>query len=393
MSGELSQSVRSDEVPIGADAARPSSATGPRGSPGCVLYVDADRFFFSVEAIERPELAGDPRPIVISRDPREAPRAVVTTANDAARALGITSAMSSAVALRRAPNAVFIPPRHEVYSEHSRRLMDLLRTASPLVEPRSIDEAACLWAAHGYDPAAALAVRARVQSELGLSISLGVAANPLVAKMASEAAKGSPSHVRVVRPGEEAAFLAPWPIRALLGVGPKSELRLKELGIETIGALAVRELGELVAELGQAHGRYLHAASRGRDDSRLSDERQAKSISAERTFAQDTADRSLLWQEVRAQADEVARRLRGEDLQGAEVAIKLRYGDWQTLTRQMRLAQPTDRAEAIAAAAAALMRRHWHRDRPLRLLGIRVGLLSPRQALVQARLLPLDGPT
>lgn len=353
----------------------------------CCLYLDADRFFYSVEAIERPELAEEIRPVVISRDPREAPRAVVTTANDAARRLGITSALSSAVALRRAPNAIFLPPRHDVYARYSRRLMELLRTASPLVQQRSVDEAALDWSHQGFEAAAAIALRERIDAEIGLSVSLGVAASPLVGKMASEAAKSEPSHVLVVRPGEEPTFLAPMPVRAMIGIGPKAEARLKALGIERIADLQARELGDLVDQLGSAYGRYLHRACRGEDDSELIEEQEPKSISAERTFSQDTADRRWLWQELQGQAEEVAARLRSDDLVASEVAVKLRYANWDTITRQLRTAQPTDDPGALAAAGAALLRKHWDRTRPLRLLGLRAGKLTARPEAVQTTLL------
>ncbi|HEY3108879.1 MAG TPA: DNA polymerase IV [Chloroflexota bacterium] len=350
------------------------------------LYVDADRFFFSVEALERPGLADDPRPIVISHDPRSAPRAVVTTANDAARQLGIGSAMSSAMALRLAPNALFLPPRHDLYQRYSERLMALLRDSSPLVQQNSIDEAALRWDEHGFEPGPAIALRARVRDQIGISVSLGLAANPLVAKMASERAKGAPERVFVVRPGEEAAFLAPLPVRSLIGVGPKAEARLRGLGIETVGALAARPLAELIGPFGQSYGRYLHRASRGEDDSTLSAERVWKSISAERTFGVDTADRRVLWDELRSQAAEVAGRLQGEELLAGEVAIKLRYASFETLTRQMRLQVPTDAAGDIQLAAAALMRRYWEPGRPIRLIGVRVGRLEPRSDAAQLSL-------
>ncbi|TAK26358.1 MAG: DNA polymerase IV [Chloroflexota bacterium] len=348
---------------------------GTSESPACILYVDADRFFFSVEAIEQPGLADDPRPVIISQDPREAPRAVVTTANDAARRLGINSAMSAAMALRRAPDAVFLPPRHELYVAHSRRLMALLREESPLVQQNSIDEAACDWRHRGFDPTAATALRERVLAELRLSITLGIATSPLVGKIASESAKSDPTHLRVVPPGTEAAFLNPLPIRALVGVGPKSERRLLAAGIDTIGALASRTLVELIASHGQAYGTYLHRASHGEADATLSEERVAKSVSAERTFSEDTADRRRLWREIQEQADEISERLRKENLLAGEVAIKIRYGNWQTLTRQSRLSIPSNAATTVATVAANLMRLHWDRTRPLRLLGVRAGRL------------------
>src|SRR5581483_677901 len=153
-------------------------------------------------------------------DPRTSPRSIVTTANDAARALGIGSGMSAAVAQRLAPNALFVPPRHGLYRAYSDRLMAILRQASPVVQTLSIDEAWLDWSTHGFAVGPAQALRARVLDETGLSISVGVATSKLVAKMATEAAK--PGGVRVVTPGEEATFLAPLPVRALLGVGPRT---------------------------------------------------------------------------------------------------------------------------------------------------------------------------
>lgn len=345
------------------------------GGAPCYLYLDCDRFYFAVEAAEQPGLATDPRPVIIGRDPRQAPRGIVTTANDAARALGIHSGLSAAIALRLAPNALFLPPRHDLYGQYSARVMTVARTASPLVEQRSIDEAACLWP-HGFQPEPALALRTKVLAETGISVSLGVAPSPLVAKMASEAAKQRPDHVHIVRPGHEAEFLDPLPVRALVGVGPKAEVRLTEVGITTIGLLAARSAEELIAMFGRAYGRYLHESSRGLDDTRLEPERAAKSISAEHTFPKDTVDRRELWQQVRAQADEVAARLRAERLVAFEVAIKLRYADWQTLTRQRQLGAPTDEAAVLAAGAAALIQRHWERTRAVRLIGVKAGRLA-----------------
>ena len=351
----------------------------------CILYVDCDRFYFAVEAMERPGLAADPRPVIVGRDPRAFPRGTVSTANDAARARGVQSGMSCMAVLRLAPDALFLPPRHEVYARYSQRVMAVLREASPLVQQSSIDEAACAWPA-GFAPAPALALRARVLSRTGISVSLGLATSRLVAKMASEVAKRRPEHVCVVPPGTEAAFLAPLPVRALIGVGPKAEARLTALGVATIGDLAARPLEALAAGHGRAYGRYLYDACRGVDDSPLRAERVAKSVSAEHTFPSDTADRRALWRQLRAQADEVAGRLRAEGLWAAEVAIKLRYADWQTLTRQMRLAPPVADGATLAAGAAVLMRRHWERQRPLRLIGLRAGHLVPEGAPAQLAL-------
>ena len=364
------------------DAPQPGGREAAGGASRCVLFVDCDRFYFAVEAAERPGLAAEPRPVIIGRDPRVSPRGIVTTANNPARALGIHSGMSAAAALRLAPDVLFLPPRHDLYARYSARVMALLRQESPLVQQNSIDEAACAWP-RGYAREPALALRARVLAETGISISLGLATSPLVAKMASEVAKQRDDHLYVVAPGQEATFLAPLPVRALIGVGPKTEARLQAVPITTVGELAGQPVEALVRLFGRAYGIYLWEASRGIDETPLVAERAAKSISAEHTFPADTADRRVLWRELQAQADEVAGRLRAEGVLAGEVGLKLRYGDWQTLTRQLRLALPTDDPAALAAGAAALMRKHWDVARAVRLIGLRAGQLRSASTVTQ----------
>jgi DNA polymerase-4 len=354
------------------------------------LYCDVDKMYYSVEAIETPALASEQRAVIISGDPREYPRAVVTTANGVARSLGIGSGMSTALAARmardRGVDVLFVPPRHDVYARYSRQLMDLLRTETPLLEQRSIDEAALDWTDRGFDPSPVFRLRQRVLDEIGLSVSLGVASTLLVAKMASEVAKTREDHVSVVPVGEEASFLAPLPVRALVGVGPKAEARLRGFDILTINQLAERPLEWLVDQFGSAYGRYLHRASRGEDESTLVGEHTWKSVSAEHTFARDTADRGEIWRRLQAQAQDVAARLRAEKMVASEVAIKLRYGvSWETVTRQQRLGSPTDVASVLAAGAAALMRKAWT-HRPIRLIGLRAGKLEPSSPAVQLTL-------
>src|SRR5579859_8123110 len=183
--------------------------------------------YYSVEALETPGLADETRAVIISAHPREYPRAVVTTANGVARSIGINSGMGTAMATRMARDrgieVVYVAPRHDVYAAYSRRLMDVLRTETDLLEQRSIDEAALDWRHHGFLIEPVTVLRARILSEVGLSVSFGVADTLLVAKMASEAAKARADHVCVVAPGAAAAFLAPLTVRALVGVGPKTE--------------------------------------------------------------------------------------------------------------------------------------------------------------------------
>jgi DNA polymerase-4 len=360
---------------------------GPQAEIAVYLHCDVDKMYYSVEALETPGLAEDPRAVIISTDPREYPRAVVTTANGVARAIGISSGMSTAIATRLARDngidVVCIAPRHEVYGRYSRRLMDLLKTETPLLEQRSIDEAALDWRHHGFASEPVVGLRQRILKEIGLSVSFGVAPSLLVAKMASEAAKSREDHVSVVPPGAEALFLAPLSVRALVGIGPKSETRLLGFGIATIGQLAERPLDWLVDQFGTSYGRYLFHASRGVDESTLVGEHTSKSISAEHTFARDTDNRVEIWRRLQAQAEEVSERLRAETLLASEVAIKVRYGvTWETITRQQRLGSPTDEASVLAAGAAALMRKAWTR-RPIRLIGLRASRLETRGAAVQ----------
>jgi DNA polymerase-4 len=358
------------------------------------LHCDVDKMYFSVEALETPGLAEDTRVVVVSADPRVYARGVVTTANGVARSIGINSGMSTAIAARIAAehglDIVYLPPRHQLYGEYSRRLMDVLRTATPLLEQRSIDEAALDWNAHGFEREPVLSLRQRVLDEIGLSISFGVAATLLVAKMASEVAKSSDDHVCIVRPEEAAAFLAPLPLRALVGIGPKSEARMRGLGLERIGDLAALPLPDLVEQFGKSYGRYLFQASRGEDDATLVGDHTYKSISSEHTFGQDTTDRAEIWRRLQAQARDVAERLRAEGLVATEVAIKLRYGvTWITITRQQRLGAPTADAAVLAAGAAALMRKAWNR-RPIRLIGLRAGRLEAPPDGVQLALDALE---
>ena len=363
----------------------PRTTDAPDDAPAapvrCIAHCDADRFFFAVEAIERPELAAEPRPVVIGHDPRQAPRAIVTTANDAARALGIASGMSGARALRLAPEALFVPPRHEVYRRYSERLMAELRAASPVVQQLSIDEAWLDWGQHGFDARPAQTLRDSVHAATGLSISVGVATSRLVSKMATEAAK--PGGARVVVPGEEEAFLAAQPIRSLYGVGPRTAERLAELDVATIGDLARWPRERLVGLFGRSGGGALWEHCRGIDHSELRAVHEPKSYSAEHTFQRDTRDRRRLWDELRSQADEVAARLESDGLRAREVAVKLRYANFETITRQIRLATPSGAADTIARAAALLMRRHWDRARPIRLIGVRAARFESAGAPVQ----------
>jgi DNA polymerase IV len=338
-----------------------------------VLHIDLDAFFAAVEILENPALAG--RPVLVGGRPQQ--RGVVAAASYAARAFGCRSAMPMAQALKLCPEAVVLPARHSLYRQYSRRVMDMLHALTPLVEQISIDEAFLELTEQvaDWEDAVEMARRlqAQVRNEIGLSASLGVATNKQVAKVASDFDK--PGGLTVVRPGEEAAFLAPLPARALWGVGPVTAERLAGMGVQTVGELAALPDETLRAAFGR-HGPDLGRRARGIDDSPLVVEHERKSISQERTFDRDIAELRPLKQHLWRMSQAVAGYLQRGEVAGGVVAIKLRYGDFTTLTRQMTLPLPSDDAVEIYRAALTLLERAWEPGRPVRLLGVGAHQLS-----------------
>ncbi len=279
--------------------------------------------------------------------------------------------MPTAQALRLCPQAILISGHRGRYSEMSDKVMAILAEYTPLLEPISIDEAfldVTGTEAH-YGPPAQLAqtIQARIDRELHLSGSLGVATNKLIAKIASDFRK--PHGITVVPLGEEATFLAPLPIRKLWGVGEVMGRELAKLGIETVGDLARWPREELVARFGHASGEGLYRASHGQDDSPVTPEHEAKSLSREETFARDVRDPEVLRRELLRLSDEVAWRLRRHGLQARTVNLKLRYADFSTLTRQVTLPDATDSGPVLYSHALALFEKTWDR-RPVRLVGV-----------------------
>jgi len=339
-----------------------------------IVHLDMDAFYAAVEVLERPELAG--KPVVVGGRPGE--RGVVAAASYPARAFGVHSAMPMARALALCPQATVLPPRHHLYHEYSRRVMEMLHQASPVVEQLSIDEAYLDLTEQATPWEAAIEVarqlQGRVRNEVGLSASLGVATNKLVAKVAS--ARDKPGGLIVVRPGEEAAFLAPLPVHVLWGVGPVTAQRLAEMGVATAGDLVRVPEGELRARFGQRGVELAHQA-RGIDERPVVTEYERKSLSQETTFVRDLRDAEPLRRQLWQLSQGVGQQLKEEGLAARTVAIKLRYADFTTLTRQMRLAVPTDDERVIYRAAAVLLRRAWQRGRPVRLLGVAGRDLSP----------------
>ena len=351
------------------------------GSAPTILHLDLDAFYASVEQRERPELRG--RPVVVGG---LGGRGVVAAASYEARGFGIHSAMPTARARRLCRDAVFVAPRLDLYSDVSRDVMAILRSATPLVEPLSLDEAFLdvggAGRLLGSGPEIGAELRRRIRNELGLCASVGVATTKMLAKIAREVAK--PDGMLVIAPGTELDFLHPLPVRRLWGVGPATQRKLTDLGVGTVGELARIPERVLVDKLGAAAGRHLHELATNRDPRPVEPHRAAKSIGHEETFAADRSDRRGLEQDVVRMADLVAARLRDHAKVARTVQLKLRYRDFATITRAHTLPEPTDLSVTIGGAARQLLAAADLRD-GIRLLGVTALQLEDAVA-VQAQL-------
>jgi DNA polymerase IV len=345
-----------------------------------VAHLDLDAFFAAVEELEDPALRRVP--LVVGGDPHG--RGVVATANYEARKFGIHSAMSCAEALRRCRHAVFVPPRHAVYRRYSSAVWDAVRQVVPTVERTGLDEGYLDIGevASDYLQArrVAEAVQAAVRGATSLSCSLGVASCKVVAKVASDRRK--PGGLTVVPAGREAAFLAPFDVRRLPGVGPKSEARLHAAGIETIGALAALDEATLRRLLPGKAGRLLQDRARGIDTRWLETTVERVSVSNEETFDRDIDDRAVLYAELRRMADRLAEHLRGKGEAARTVATKVRYEDFTIRSRSTTLPAGVDDGETIGDVACRLLDRAL-RDRPgpLRLVGVTLSNIEPFRQL------------
>lgn len=350
-----------------------------------ILHLDLDAFYCSVEEIQNPQLRG--KPFAVGGKPDE--RGVVASCSYAARALGIRSAMPMSRAVRLCRDLIIVPGRHRLYGEYSEKVMEKLRNLTPLVEQISIDEAFLDISELSQSPARlALDLQTAIRTELTLPSSLGIASNKLVAKIATEVGKKSskrknepPFGFTVVPAGEEAKFLAPLPADMLWGVGPKTNARLAELGIHTIGDIARWPEKELVSLFGE-NGRDLWRHANGMDNRPIVTEYETKSVSQETTFNVDIRDEKTLLKTLREQSHDVAQQLRKNDLAGKTVKIKIRWPDFTTLTRQVTLQTLTDNEDEIYRAAVKLMNAVRKPNQAVRLIGVGVsGIGAPVRQL------------
>lgn len=347
-------------------ASSPSTLTWPRA----VLHVDMDAFYAAVEQLEQPDLRG--RPVLVGGRGR---RGVVGAASYEARRFGCRSGMPTGQALALCPAAIVVRPRFERYRLYSEGLMDILESCSPLVEPISLDEAFVDVTGSarllGDGVAIARAIRARVRGELSLTCSVGVAPNKFVAKLASDLQK--PDGLTVIGPDELVERLAPLDIERMWGVGPVASESFRRHGLRTFGDVQRASEPELVALLGD-HASHWRSLAFGRDDRPVQVERSPASIGHERTFGEDLRAAADVEAHLLALAERVAERMRGKGVRAARVTIKIRFGDFRTITRSVTLDEATDRTQAIRAAARGLFRA-WASSgfRPVRLIGCAAG--------------------
>jgi len=347
-----------------------------------ILHVDMDAFFVSVELLRRPELRG--RPVVVGGS---GARGVVAAASYEARSFGVHSAMPGARARRLCPHAVFLPGDHARYSEVSARVMEVFRSFTPLVEPISLDEAFLdvrgARRLMGTPMEIAHRLRARILDQEGLTCSVGVARVKFLAKLASEEAKpkASPTGpvfgdgVFEVAPDRELDFLHALPAKALWGVGPVTLARLERIGVRTVGDLAAMPLEAVTSALGRASGTHLHALANARDPRPVVPSQAAKSISHEETFARDRFLRDELDVEAVRLSDAVATRLRRAGVVGRTVTVKVRFGDFTTITRSATVDGGLDSGHQLAQIARGLLA-EVDPSPGVRLLGVGVSQLD-----------------
>ncbi len=334
--------------------------------PKMVAHADMDAFYAAVEQLDDPALRG--KPLLVGG---RSNRGVVLTASYEARPFGVGSAMPMARARRLCPQALIVPPRFGRYQEVSKQIMGVFGDFSPSVEALSLDEAFIdMTGAEGVfggPEAIGHKLKAAVREATGgLTVTVGISGTKYVAKVASGYAK--PDGLTIVPPEEAQAWLAPQPVSHLWGAGPKTEARLRALGLDTIGDVAKADPDWLAENLGGV-GRHFHALALARDPRRVEGRRSSKSVGSETTLPRDISDRAALKQHLRRAAEQIGRRLRKKRIVAFGVRVKLKTHDFQTLTRQHHFREPTDLAQTLYTAGARLLDAVEHPG-PFRLVGL-----------------------
>ncbi len=343
-----------------------------------ILHCDMDSFYASVHQRDDPELRG--KPVVVGGRPES--RGVVAAASYEARKFGVRSAMPSARAHRLCPQAIFLPADFPRYRKVSAEVVAIFREFTPVVQVVSIDEAYLdvteVLEPWGSATAIAQAIRARVKEELQLTVSIGIGPNKLIAKIASDADK--PDGLTVVKPERVQAFLDPLPVRSLRGVGPATEGKLIDLGLRTVRDVRLARRDELETRFGK-FGTQLHRFAHGEDKRSVATVRRRKSVSCERTFAEDVVEVEEMLEHLDRMASQVADGLAKREFLARTVTIKVRYPDFETVTRSRTSAMPTAEAAFVAQVARQLLDRTEAAERGVRLLGVgAAGLVSGEDA-------------
>ena len=333
-----------------------------------ILHIDMDAFFAAVEEKKHPELKGKPVIIGGSGDPTK--RGVVSTASYEARKYGIHSALPLRTAYKLCPEAVFLRVDHEEYSRVSQVIKNTLKEISPVMEDVGIDEAYLdLSEIDASSEEITQQIKKRIKEETGLTCSIGIASNKLLAKIASDMQK--PDGLTIIEEKDIEKRIWPLPVRKLRGVGPKTEESLKKIGIHTIGALASMPLDRLVENFGESYGNYLYEASRGIDESPLVTHWEPKSVSRERTFQTDTNNWQTIAKTIAELTNEVVDDIRQKGYKGRTVTLKVRFSDFKTYTRSKTVHEPTDLIDDIRKAAFDCLKRIELKMK-VRLIGIRI---------------------
>lgn len=343
-------------------------------SARCVAHLDADAFYVSVELLRHPELRG--LPVVVAGS---GPRAVVTTASYEARRFGVGSAMPAARARRLCPQAVFLPPDGAHYREVSSRMMDVVRSHVDNVEVVGLDEAYVELTGLHSPRAAMRRIVVDIRERTGLSCSVGIGPNKLVAKVASDAEK--PAGFVVLTRAQACERFASSPPGLVPGIGPKTAARLADMGLRTLGELARAPEQELVKRFGPNHGRDLQRRARFEHDGEVTSQRKVVSESRERTFDRDISDPERLREQLVEMSIALCESLRAGRRAGRTIGIKVRLDDFSTVTRAHTLPEPTSDPKRVAAVALELLER-YDPPRPVRLLGVRVAGLTVHEGHV-----------
>jgi DNA polymerase-4 len=373
-------------------AARPSPLSDPAPSASRrIAHLDMDAFYASVELLRYPELEG--QPVVIGGGRRHQPverdgrrefarladyvgRGVITTATYEARAFGVHSGMGLMKAAALAPDALLLPTDFDEYRKYSRLFKAAVREAAAQIEDRGIDEIYIdLTGLPGDSREIALRIQERVRRATGLSCSIGIAPNKLLAKICSELDK--PSGVTILSQGDIPSRIWPLSARRINGIGPKANAKLEALGIRTIGGLAAADREFLIEQFGRSYGAWMHEAAHGRDERAVVTFSEPKSISRETTFERDlhpVRDRDTLSRIFTDLCVRLSEDLTRKGYLGRTIGIKLRYDNFKTVTRDHTIEQPTADARTIRRAAGECLKR-TPLDRRLRLLGVRAGSL------------------